>query len=69
MRVLSFTLSAFMGFKRGGTGVRIMGGAQANLILMLIFVYFIIIFLLLAGRGSRPCVRGGFDVATGKFVY
>lgn len=26
---------------------------------MLIFVYFIIIFLLLAGRGSRPCVCGG----------
>lgn len=34
---------------------------------MLIFAYFIIIFLLLARRGSRACGGVGFDVATGKF--
>lgn len=68
VRVLSFTLSAFVGSNRGGTWGR--GGTQANLILMLIFVYFIIIFS--SCQGGSGCTAGegraagGFDVATGE---
>lgn len=49
MWVLSFTLFAFVGSNRGGTGVRSGWGTQVNLILMLISVYFINFFLLARG--------------------
>lgn len=66
-----------MGVKQGRDGgVRSERGRgiQANLILMLIFVYFIIIFSSCQrGRGVKQRGGGkggaGFDVATGEFVY
>lgn len=57
VRVLSFTLSAFVELNWGG-------GAQANLILMLFFVYFIMISFFLSAEGGQGGV--GFDVATGE---
>ncbi len=56
-----------MGSKRGGTGVRTVGGGtQANLILMLIFVYFIIIFSSCQGVQG---VGGGLMWLLARFVY
>lgn len=63
--VLNFTLSAFLGSNRGGTGGRTRG-TQANLILMLIFVYYNF-FLLATGLGRGG--RGGVTWRLARFVY
>lgn len=59
MWVLSFTLFAFMGSYRGGTGFRTGSGLKLITLMLIFFVYFIIFLLASGGMGCRGGVERG----------